>query len=273
MVKAFKRSFKSMGSFGKRLGRAGTVAKKEFVKMKAVRSLAPIARQVKALVAGHKKDAQPDIDRDWTTGATAVSCLTSSTAFTTAATATGVLECDTDSVLINHVRIKGQIRNFAEANAGPTNTTDRVVRAIVVWFYKPLVAAAAGGALPAITTVLVSDAVDSMPICATENAGRFTILSDRRWNLGTNVLANGAAVGSIYKGNTNQQIDYTVKVNKRCHFKKSTDDGTNGGFYDSASTPGQVDKGLLCMYWLITQDASPSGNVQGAIATRLNYTA
>lgn len=230
-------------------------------------------RQIKALIAAKKRDGS-DITRDTASQTTTtISCLTSSTNFATAATGTGLIDADADEALINSVRMSGRFTNGAVLDADPSTNVDTCVRKIVVWFNKPLLVASAAGTLPPITEVLVSDEIDSLPISAAQNGGRFVILSDKKWNLGSNTYQSATAAGHARcSGRNHQYYDYFVKVNKKCKFVYSSQSGSaSGGHYDSDSGVGQVSTGLLICYTVV-QLISPA-TVGATSVTRLNYTA
>lgn len=229
-------------------------------------------RQIKALIAAKKRDAA-DVTRDEAPLATTtIACLTSSTDFATAASGTGLLDMDGDECLINYVRLNGRFNNAAVLDENPLGNFDAIVRKIVVWFKKPLLVASAAGTLPPITEVLVTDQIDSMPVQSNANGGRFQILSDRQWNLGTNTHQSATTGGSAaVTPGSNRFYDYIVKVNKKVKFKSpSQSGGVGGGHYDSDVSGGQVSSGLLVLYTLISKPgpATPSDSS----TTRLNYT-
>lgn len=228
-------------------------------------------RQVKALIQSKKRDAA-DVTRT-TAGqsSTTLACLTSSTNFATAASGTGLLDFDGDQCMINSVRLKGFFSLPAVLDLDPVGNFDTTVRKLVVWFYKPLLVASAAGTLPSITEVLVTDAIESLPVTAAANGGRFVILSDKKWNLGTNTYQAATAVGhSRCTGKSSQFYDYTVDVAKQCKFAAPSVSGAGGGHYDSDVAAGRVDRGLLVCYTQV--------NVTGSLVptdtcvTRLNYT-
>lgn len=227
-------------------------------------------RQLKALVAGKRKDAS-DVNRSTAVQvATTISCLTSTTDFATAASGTGLLDMDGDEALLNSVTISQELKNTCQVRLDSSTDFDSIVRTIVVWFYKPLLVASAAGTLPPITEVLVADNVESLYVPDTQNAGRFTILYDKNINIGTNTLAV-AATGAYPRisGQNHKIHTFTVKIDKRCHFRVAGVSGTPSGHYDSDVTQGQVDRGLLVMYNVV--DISATGpNVTNI--TRLNYT-
>lgn len=228
-------------------------------------------KQVKSLVASKRRDAT-DVQRD--TGAqtsTTISCLTSSTAFATAASGTGLLEVDGDECQLNTVQVRGGIQNPAVLDLDPTGNVDVLVRHIIVYFNKPLLVASAAGTLPPITEVLVSDDIHSQFVTATANAGRFVVLSDRRFNLGTNSYQAATALGHARNtGVSHRHVNYVVKVNKRVKFAANAVSTTPAGHYDSDVPAGRVSKGLLVMY---NQAAVTGGaTVSSLINTRLNYT-
>jgi len=229
-------------------------------------------RQVKALVAGKKKDAA-DVARNTTTQtATTISCLTSSTNFATAASGTGLLDMDGDSALINSVRVRGTISNLATVDLDPTGNNDVNYRMILVWFNKPLLVASAAGTLPPITEVLVTDDAKSLVVTANANAGRFQILSDKTYNIGTNTFASTGGLASRVQGNNNRTLDHTFKVGKTCHFAAPSVSGTPAGHYDSDVAPGRIDKGLLVLYTLIDTKIIAAADINLTLNSRLNYT-
>lgn len=237
------------------------------------RRTAALDKQLRALIASKKREAA-DVGRSVSgSAATRISCLTSSTAENTAASGTGLLDMDGDSCLINYVRLKGNLYNGAVLDVDPATARDVQVRKIVVWFNKPLLVASAAGTLPPITEVLITDAIDSLYVTAAANGGRFTVLSDRKWNLGTNTYQSASSGGHArVSGHNSYSYDYIVKVGKMCKFAASSVAGgaTAGGHYDSDVAAGRIDKGLLMMYTIMTA-VSPSVYDENQ-NTRLNYT-
>jgi len=208
-------------------------------------------RQVKALVAGKKKDAADVVRSTVNQTATTISCLTSSTDFATAASGTGLLDMDGDSALINTVRILQRIQLTCIEDLTPVGLSDAQYRTIIVWFYKPLLVASAAGTLPPITEVLVSDNLISLVVQDTANAGRFKILYDQTDKLGTNTVAVAASgADARLNGPITINREFVVPVAKTCHFKAPVLSGTASGQYDDNVSAGQVDKGLLVMYTL-----------------------
>jgi len=241
-----------------------------------------LATQVRRLIQGKKKDAA-DVTRSSSVNLTVsrIGVLTSSTAAATAASGTGLISSDADKAQINSVSLRGfwdvrpMIRTLAQ---GQTAFGGCRARMLVVWFYKPQTATSAAGTVPPITEVLVSDSVDSMVVPDTQNAGRFSILSDRIWDLGSNVTYSDAPIGYQYpNGKLIQSFNYTVKVNKSCSFTKNADPTTNlGGHYDSDVQNGQVSRGLLVLYALSvgnTGATTDCGTIVHTCISRLNYTA
>jgi len=230
-------------------------------------------KQLRALIAGKKKDAQ-DVSRDRTgVSTTASACLTVSDTFSTGVATAGIIAADADSVLINNVRLKGFHENPATEDINNLGHRDTFVRHLLVWFYKPKLVASSAGTLPPITEVLVSDDLHSLPVVAQQNAGRFVVLSDRTWNLGVNTFTNVSGTGVVVNtGRSKQYFDYTVKVGKTCHFVQNADsDGPLGGHYDSDVEPGQVSRGLLVLYSQVASGATVAV-VNTVMDTRLNYT-
>lgn len=230
-------------------------------------------RQLKALVASKRKDAA-DVARNVNPqSTTSIACLSSSTGFATAASGTGLLNLDGDECLINSVRIRGSLDNQGQIDVDRSSAVEQHIRQLIVWFNKPLLVASAAGTLPPITEVLVTDNIEALPVPANANGGRFVILSDRYFNMGTNTFAATTAVGAPAVNGTNYRIvDYTVKVNKMCKFKANSVSGTPAGHYDSDVSPGQIDRGLLVMYTQVNTDGSATPNLLVTMNTRLNYT-
>lgn len=241
--------------------------------MAGVTSYQPsVDKQIRALIAAKKKDAQ-DVSRDRSAATTTAStCLTSGTGFSGTAMA-GLLAADADEVLINTVRLRGYHECPATLDVNTDANRDTFVRQLIVWFYKPLRVADASATLPPITEVLVSDELHSLPVGSASNGGRFVILSDRMWNLGTNTYqAITAAGAAINTGKSKQYFDYTVKVGKTVKFvQPSASPGTPGGHYDVNTLNGQVDRGLLVMYSQVFPGATIA-TVTTVQDTRLNYT-
>jgi len=250
---------------------------------------ASLATQVRRLIAGKKKDAV-DVSRlNGILSATRVYCLTSSTAGSgVAPSGSGILATSADRAQINHVEIRGSyvLRPISctPAQLAITSKPCARMRQLVVWFYKPKQDAAAAGTLPPITEVLVRDDIESLAVPDTDNAGRFTILSDRIFNLGRNLVAvdttaTQAVALHAEAGLNTLNMSYTVKVNKQCFFKKNADDVTNlGGHYDSDVDNGQISKGLLMMYTIADGGYGVAGTDVGQLygvahITRVNYTA
>lgn len=227
-------------------------------------------RQLKALVAGKKRDAADVTRTTAAQTATTISCLSSSTDFATAASGTGLFDMDGDEALINSVRIMQTYTNACFEDLTPVGLFDCYIRTLIVYFKKPLLVASAAGTLPPVTEVLVSDAVNSLIVPDTQNSGRFVIMYDQIDNMGQNTVAVAASgADARLNGRTRCIRDFTVKIDKKCHFKSPGVSGTPSGHYDSDVSPGQVDAGLLVMYVLIN---GVGGTLTCSNITRLNYT-
>lgn len=229
-------------------------------------------KQVKALVAGKRKDAT-DVNRDTADqSSTTISCLTSSTDFATAASGTGLLDMDGDQALINGLTLNQSLALTCLEDLTPVGLGSAFVRTLIVYFKKPLLVASAAGTLPPITEVLVADSVASLFVPDTQNAGRFVVIYDKTDNLGTNTVSAAASGANPRVNGTNALIRRIyVKIDKNCHFKVAGVSGTPSGHYDSDVQPGQVDAGLLIMYTQVTNGAT-AGTITVLNRTRLNYT-
>jgi len=274
-VRFSKRRFASLSDDAP-FSRALIPLKKPKVGSSAVRSKpaaqTSLMRQVKALIASKKRDAS-DVARDSATfTATTVSCLTSGTAFATAADGNGIVIIDGDECMINSVRIRALLELQCLEDVTPVGLSDVLFRQILIWFNKPKLQPSAAGTLPPITEILVTDALESEYVTETNNAGSFVVLSDKTWNMGTNTVAV-AATGAYPRstGASSRIIDYMVKIGKRQHYRTTATSSSGAGNYDSDNAIGQVDKGLLCLYQL-HQNAAASGTLVITQNTRLNYT-
>lgn len=231
-----------------------------------------LEKQVRALVASKRKETA-DVDRfaaSWS--ATYSACMTSSTVLGTAASGTGLIDCDADEVLVNSIHLRGALLFPAILDLDPVGDHNMIVRKIIVFFNKPLLVPSAAGTLPPITEVLQTDDVNSLYVTAAANGGRFTVLSDRLFDLGSNTYQAVTAVGhSRCYGKNYYPFDYTVKVGKMMKFKAPSQSGSAlGGHYDSDVPAGMVDRGLIVMYNLIRTIAPAVCNE--ILATRVNYT-
>jgi len=240
-----------------------------------------LSTQVRRLIAGKKKDAA-DVTRDQSSALTTrLHCLSSSTSNGTAASGTGIIATDSDRATINHVDIRGSftlapvICTTAQAAALKGGFRARF---IVVWFYKPLLDASAAGTIPPITEVLVTDTLDSMYVQDAANAGRFTVLSDKTFNMGRSLLLSDSSLGQQgHLPASTVPFKYRVKVNKQMLFRAPANDANPGGHYDSDVTNGQITKGMLVLYSNFEQEGVVAGSDAAAVnynlITRLNYTA
>lgn len=248
-----------------------------------------LATQVRRLIAGKKKDAA-DQQRIHGGGITStrVFCMSSSGAVGVANSGTGLIATDSDRAQLNYVKIRGSYNlrplSVTVAQMAATFRSKCRVRHLVVWFYKSKTDPSAAGTLPPITEVLVSDGVDSLVVPETDNCGRFTILSDRMFDCGRNLIASDltatqAYALSQYDSSNVVGFAYDVKINKTAEFKVNADPVTNlGGHYDSDVSNGQISKGLCVLYIVAEGGAGAAGTDVGTLVginltTRLNYTA
>lgn len=232
-----------------------------------------LEKQVKAIVAGNTKDSVTVARNRTGYSTTQSTCLTSTTALSgTAAATTGLLDCNADEVRINSVQFKGYHELPAVADEDQTGNHDCTVRHLLVWFYKPLFVSSAAGTLPPITEVLESDTIHSLFINKAANGGRFVVISDKRWVLGTNAFQTGSTFGyAINTGHGKQWFDFTADVGKTVKFVSQPDSTNPGGHYDIDSTAGQVSRGLLVLYQ--QADIGFAGQVPTTFMnTRVNYT-
>lgn len=235
----------------------------------------PMYKQLRGLLAAKTRDN--DTNRNVSaiaSGAVYSYCVTSSGPLGFAPSGTGLLDVDADEVLINSLRFRGVITHPAVVVVDRTAAVDSMVRRLVVWYNKPLLVADSSGTLPPITEVLNAAGISALPVQNASNGGRFTILSDRTWNLGTNLLSANTAAGThSVDGHNSKMYDYTVKVGRKVKFVTASSSGatTAGGHYDSDVTGGRVATGLLVVYTI--PYSSPTGVLMYDQCTcRLNYT-
>jgi len=181
-----------------------------------------MVKQVKGLLAAKTRDAA-DVNLGITAYTNAVigGLCTSSNVTAAAAYGSGLLQTDADEVLLNSIRIRGMFVLPATLLLDPTGHYSAKVRRLLVWFNKPLQVAVSGGAtLPSLNEVLVNLNVDALPINDATNGGRFVILSDRVWDVGTNTFQSVTAAGSArVNGRIGVVYDYTVKISRKFTFK------------------------------------------------------
>lgn len=248
---------------------------------------ASLSRQVRALIAGKKRDSAlvTGINDVTLASATVSACITSSDTGGggVAGSASGLLFGDSDSALINYVHLKGNFRtrhqNVTIANMASTYPPR--CRMLLAWYYKPLLVADASGTLPLVTEVLTSDAIDAMVLPSTANSGRFAVMFDKTYTLSGNryvidttatqsyALAAESTMPSIV------HFDEVIKINKKCHFAANADSATPAGHYDSDVNAGRVDKGLGVIYFLYDTGAGVSGlaaQIDSTNRMRTNYT-
>lgn len=233
-----------------------------------------MVKQVKGLLAAKTRDAA-DVNLGITayTGSVVGGLCSSSTVLGSAPYGSGLLQTDADEVLLNSLRIRGMFILPAVLLLDPTNHFASKVRRLIVWFNKPLqVAVSGGGTLPSLSEVLITTNVDSLPINDATNGGRFVILSDRVWDIGTNTFQSVTAAGSArVNGRIGVVYDYTVKIGRKCTFKAPSTPGAGaGGHYDAANATGLLSSGLLMMYTIYQTPSTCA--VTDQFTRRLNYT-
>jgi len=249
-----------------------TAARVAKVGSKTMRVAPSFVKRLKALVSGATKDA-PDIFRmsGSYTGDIDM-CLTSTTPLTTAATTTGLCTGDSDSCMLNSVRLWGSFQNWAVGDTTPLNNTDRRCRLTVVYYVHPAAIAVAGGDLPPAaewrSDVVGCDVSERIPWGEnTPYQNKFVILSDRKFNLGRNEYTDGGAETNFAVGGKNvHSFDYTVKINKKQIYNTPATSGNPGGHYDQVAAAGGIQEGLLVAYFTC------NGATTVQLGSRLRYT-
>jgi len=113
-----------------------------------------------------------------------------------------------------------------------------------------------------------SDQVNAFPFTDTANAGTFTILDDKRHQLG--MFANVSAATAV-AGVTGPQVitmDDIIPIKKRVYFKRPSTDTYPGGHFDSTTDAGQVVTNLLMVYYIVSRE---SYQVQMDFNHRITY--
>jgi len=186
----------------------------------------------------------------------------------------GKIFTSSDSALIKFVEIRGKyfVSALATTSGGLPALINHSVRRLIVWFYKPIDPATAGGSMPLITEVLETNAITSQYVSSTANAGRFVVLSDKTYVLGTNVYI---AAANTMKENGKIQVNFEEKVivNKSQHYVEPPGSAVapgGAGHYSTNSDEGQVSRGLLVMYHVVEGDA---GTLGSDVCYRVTYVA
>lgn len=279
----FRRGLKVHKSFKYRGPARGSV------KARAVPLNNSLQRQVKSLLEGKRRDS-PSVSYNLvmtspTTATAAViasGCPTSTYGMTAttgfAPEGTGLIPCNADTALINSIRLKGSAHYLVNGLvAAQIDGIEPVrLRALLVWFNKPALQPDNAGTLPPLSEVLESNQVDGLEHVSSANSGRFTILSDRVFNIGK--VANSAA-GLVIDATLPlmHSFDYTIKVNKKQHYVSTAISGAAGGTYDIDVDEGLVDKGLPVLYLIMDPGKGTAATevvtVHYRAQMRLNFTA
>lgn len=227
---------------------------------------ASLAKQVRQLVQGARKETDQDISVADLFGTHSVSLTSNSvlapyaTSYSTTSLATKVLT-DHDQLQIESVRIKGHysIYNNVAPNVPVT------IRQLLVWFKVPPTPPVSSGQLPLITDVLVSDDLDAMELPENVRKSRFSILSDKTYALGVKTAADSLMIGPYIR-----HIDERIRVNKSMKFILAGQSG-QVGHYDSDSQTGQS-KQLLILF-VLTEGGTDAtlGVAKCDLQTRLTY--
>lgn len=178
---------------------------------------------------------------------------------------TGILVSENDSVLVNWVRVIGHIKNKGVVG----HTAPLAARILIVSFQRPALAPGSTGTLPPVTEVLTTANYDSLPLLPNDKAGRFSIISDKKFQLGFVETSNGVTHGPLIK-----HIDERIRINKKVEFGSPADTSVgNAGHFDGDSPKGSVTSGLLMMYIMLEGGSgSTLGGADVSFNTRLCYT-
>jgi hypothetical protein len=253
-------------------------SKKTGAKRKSSVVTTAVLKKLKTIEEGHTKDATV-IRRPRICGSgsgTRVHCLTSSDIWATASLNSGLCVGVADAARINHVEVKGKIYLLGDNVARPL-VGQQQCRILTVWFYKTLFLPVAGGELPPVSEVLDLNTTPTgtlhhlaMIQTQQQNAGRFTVLSDKTYLLGRR--PTGSTVDGFQEatGVDEVLIEYKIPVNKTMSIKIPAQGfPPHGGHFDAALDVGQVNRGLLVTYVMCNELAQ---YFEVDMSTRLNYT-
>jgi len=235
------------------------------------------AKAVRGLIQGDTKYGPVFDVGPVTLGTTRSYCVTGGGAPGTAARYSGEVSTSNDSAFIKSIEIDGYMEIAPLAKAAGSSLESSVpvtVRELLVWFYKPSLPASAAGTLPPVTEVLLADTVASMYVDDNANAGRFKVLSDKRYKLGSNVYVTNLSL----KETTISRIycPHKIMIGKTQHYAAPAVPGAagvsldKGGHYDSDVDEGQVTRGLCVLYYVSEGDA---GTFAASLKQRLCYVA
>jgi len=190
-----------------------------------------------------------------------------------APTGTGMLVGNADEATIHSVRVSGcfdnRIQSAVTSTDGDQGSRQRI---ILVWFQKAAALPTSTGVLPPIGEVLDVNILQTwQPTTAQDQKtvnNAFTILSDRSFDCGTNIV-DSTGLYAVSVGGTNyRKFDYTIKVNRQVKFMSPANSTFPGGHFDLDIDSGQVNKGLLMLYVFGTG----SQNVITSLSTRVDFT-
>ena len=182
--------------------------------------------------------------------------------------ATGYLQSDADSCQIKFVELRGSytLAPLARLSNQIAALTPVRVRRMVVWWYKypTNVFPTSSRVCPGTTEGLV--------IPDSENAGSFKVLSDKMFELGTNVYTvDPAATTNVTTicQNGKVRVDFVEKVivNKSQHYFEPPTSASKGGGWGTSGA-GVVSRGLLVMYHIYEGDA---GTLTSVCKSRVTY--
>jgi len=235
-----------------------------------------LSTKIKALIAGKTKDAQ-DVAHNVTVAAADTAqfcCLTNSEAAYSevAPDLQGLLITDGDSALINSITIRGSLKLKVITDAAPLASTTSRIRRLLVWYKKVKLDPSAGGTLPPVTEVLVSDNIDSLYALGNEGNRNFVVIDDRTWNLGMAMQTTVGGADLMAQGPLSFVLDEVIPVKKTCKFVDGAQSSVSpGGHYSSGNPAGLVNDGLFVMYLVADDDSN--NDIFVTMNCRLNYTA
>lgn len=230
------------------------------------------AKAVRGLLQGQYKCGPAVATGPVTLGTTRSYCVTIDGVAGQAAYNQSIVASSADCANIKSIEVDGYMDIAPLAKVAGSSLEACVpvtVRELLVWYYKPIQQPVNNGVtLPPVTEVLLTDTVGSMYVDPAANAGRFKVLSDKRFKLGSNVyVANlslkETSIARVY-------VPHKIMIDKVQHYKAPPTDTEKGGHYSSNFDEGLVSRGLCVLYYVSEGNA---GTFTASMTMRLQYSA
>jgi len=198
------------------------------------------------------------------TGEVIYGCLTSTATPGTipvAIESSGLIAGNNSSVYVENVHIKGYFYPTPSTINGLLHAP--CIRRVVVCWHKPRLEVTPAGTLPSSLSFIEvnstsSDQVNAFVFTDTANAGSFTILDDKRFQLGA-FGYDGTTSNAGISGPQVITMDDIIPIKKRVYFKRPCTSTYPGGHFDSTIDEGQVVTNLLMVYYIVSRESYQIG--------------